>query len=69
MIAADDGAFDKFLWVAACLVALFTVTVPDCAKTKAEKYYIVTFIMSIAWMGDYTCNGTGCNMNRLHMRH
>ena len=49
---ADDGAFDKFLWIFGMpFVALFTITVPDCSKTKGEKYYIVTFIMSIAWIG------------------
>ena len=49
---AEASAFDKFLWVAGLpFVALFTVTVPDCAKTKGKDYYIVTFIMSIAWIG------------------
>jgi len=49
---ADDGAFDKFLWITGMpFVCLFTITVPDCSKTKGEKYYLVTFIMSIAWIG------------------
>merc|ERR1711871_779253 len=54
---AEDSAFDKFLWIAGLpFVALFTITVPDCSKTKGEKYYIVTFIMSIAWIGGL-CTG------------
>jgi K+-dependent Na+/Ca+ exchanger-like protein len=49
---SDDSAFDKFLWVSGLpFVFLFQITIPDCAKTKAEKYYIVTFIMSIGWIG------------------
>lgn len=49
---ADDSAFDKFLWITGMpFVCLFTITVPDCSKTKGEKYYLVTFIMSIAWIG------------------
>lgn len=49
---AEDGKFDQFLWIAGMpFVVLFTFTVPDCAKTKGEKYYLVTFFMSIAWIG------------------
>merc|ERR1712167_57572 len=29
---------------------LYTLTVPDCTKTKAKHLYIVTFIMSILWI-------------------
>ena len=55
--SADDGAFDKFLWIAGMpFVCLFTVTVPDCSKTKGEKYYMLTFLMSIAWIGGL-CTG------------
>ena len=41
---SDDGAFDKFIWVFGLpFVCLFQITIPDCSKTKAENYYIVTY--------------------------
>lgn len=67
---ADDSLFDKFLWITGMpFVCLFTVTVPDCSKTAGEKYYIVTFIMSIAWIGGLctamvqAATWIGCIMN------
>ena len=30
---------------------MFTVTIPDCATKKFEKWYTVSFIMSIMWIG------------------
>ena len=49
---AEDGAFDKFLWVMGMpFVCFFQATIPDCSKTKGEKYYLVSFIMSICWIG------------------
>ena len=49
---SDDGAFDKIIWVFGMpFVVLFQLTIPDCSKTKAEKYYLVTFFTSICWIG------------------
>jgi K+-dependent Na+/Ca+ exchanger-like protein len=49
---ADDGLFDKILWVFGLpFVVLFQLTIPDCSKTAAEKYYLLTFFMSICWIG------------------
>ena len=64
---SDDSAFDKFLWVSGLpFVFLFQITIPDCAKTKAEKYYIVTFIMSAkklgharSWCDEYAVHTAG----------
>jgi Ca2+/Na+ antiporter len=33
------------------LLVLFTITIPDCATKKFEKWYVVSFIMSILWIG------------------
>jgi Ca2+/Na+ antiporter len=33
------------------LLVLFTITIPDCATKKFEKYYVVSFFMSIMWIG------------------
>jgi K+-dependent Na+/Ca+ exchanger-like protein len=49
---SDDGLFDKFLWVAGMpFVIFFQMTIPDCSKTAGEKYYLITFFMSIVWIG------------------
>lgn len=31
------------------MVAL-SLTVPDCSRPQHEKYYILTFVMSISWI-------------------
>ena len=31
------------------MVAL-SLTIPDCSRPKYEKYYILTFVMSISWI-------------------
>ncbi len=33
------------------LIAAFTVTIPDCATKRFEKWYVVSFFMSIVWIG------------------
>jgi len=49
---SDDGVFDKVLWVLGMpFVVMFQFTIIDCSKTKGEKYYIQSFVMSIAWIG------------------
>ena len=30
--------------------AAFTVTIPPCADAKWERYYVVSFVMSILWI-------------------
>lgn len=48
----DEGSLDKFLWVVSFpLLCIFTAFVPDCGHPKAEKYYVVTFVMSIGMIG------------------
>ena len=49
---SDDPPLDKFLWVISFpLLCIFTMLVPDCGHPKGEKFYIVTFIMSILVIG------------------
>jgi hypothetical protein len=49
---SEDPPMDKVLWVLSFpLLCIFTAFVPDCGHPKAEKYYVVTFIMSIGMMG------------------
>jgi K+-dependent Na+/Ca+ exchanger-like protein len=47
----DASVKDQILW-AMCLpyYVLFTITIPDCSKAVCERLYIVTFVMSIAWI-------------------
>jgi K+-dependent Na+/Ca+ exchanger-like protein len=49
---AEDSALDKFLWVIGLpLVVVFTALIPDCSHSKAENWYVVTFVMSIGAIG------------------
>lgn len=47
------------------LVAL-SITIPDCGKPRWEQWYVVSFLMSLAWIGVLThymvewVNGLGC---------
>lgn len=42
---------ERFLFVFGLpfLVGL-SLTVPDCSRPQYEKYYVVTFVMSITWI-------------------
>eukprot|EP01051_Picozoa_sp_SAG22_P023387 SAG22_NODE_6012_length_916_cov_1.022032_1_plen_305_part_11 len=33
------------------LMLMFTYTVPDCKREKFKKYYLVTFLVAIMWLG------------------
>lgn len=46
-----EGWVERFLFVFGFpfMVAL-SLTVPDCSRPKYEKYYILTFVMSISWI-------------------
>lgn len=49
---SDESPMDKFLWVASFpLLCIFTAFVPDCGHPKGEKYYVLTFVMSIGMIG------------------
>lgn len=47
-----DNLQDRVLWFFSLpFYAIFTITIPDCSKPKFEKLYILSFIMSIIWIG------------------
>eukprot|EP00958_Prasinococcus_capsulatus_P010270 scaffold998_cov411-Prasinococcus_capsulatus_cf.AAC.15 len=48
----DKGILAKILWLLSIpFYAVFTATIPDCKSKRWENYYIVTFLMAIAWIG------------------
>lgn len=49
---ADGGFLDKALWAPSLpWYVLFMYTVPNCATEKWEKFYLVSFVGSIVWIG------------------
>ena len=47
----DDGITDKILWVFSVPFYTLFLLIPNCGKEGYEKWYIVTFIMSIGMIG------------------
>ncbi|KAK3252994.1 hypothetical protein CYMTET_37735 [Cymbomonas tetramitiformis] len=46
---------DKFLWASSLpFYAMFSVTIPNCSKPAWQKWYPLTFAMSILWIGGLT---------------
>ena len=53
--SVPQGVISKTLWVLAFPVTcLFYVTIPDCRKERWEKWYVVSFLISLAWIGLFT---------------
>eukprot|EP00903_Cladosiphon_okamuranus_P016896 g15577.t1 len=50
-LAWPKGWVQRFLFIFGLpfMVAL-SLTIPDCSRPKYEKYYIITFVMSITWI-------------------
>jgi len=47
-----DGLQDRVLWFFSLpFLVLFTFTIPDCGAPKYAKYYVMSFAMSIIWIG------------------
>ena len=47
-----EGTFQRFLWLMKLPVqCLMFLTIPDCRTDRWEKWYFVTFIMSLIWIG------------------
>lgn len=64
----EDGCFDKFLWIMSLPYNIcFTFTVPHCQKHP--KLYLVSFGMSILWIGAiclgmvFMASDVGCMLN------
>ncbi|CAM9725571.1 unnamed protein product [Ectocarpus sp. 12 AP-2014] len=51
LLTWPEGWMERFLFVFGLpfLVGL-SLTVPDCSRPEYEKYYILTFVMSISWI-------------------
>lgn len=65
-----DSARDYPLWLLSLpWYAVFTITIPDCTKPRWDKWYMVSFIMSIVWIGVISwfmvdwCVVIGCVLN------
>ena len=53
--SVPQGILLKTLWVLALPVTcLFYVTIPDCRKERWEKWYVVSFLISLTWSGLFT---------------
>ena len=51
-LAWPSGRWNKVRWAIMFPIrVLYYVTIPDCRIPDWESWYIVTFVMSIAWMG------------------
>lgn len=47
-----DGILHKVIWFLGFpVMILFYITIPPCCKEKWSEWYLVTFIMSVLWMG------------------
>ncbi|KAK2154216.1 hypothetical protein LSH36_274g01058 [Paralvinella palmiformis] len=50
-----DGALRCTLWVIALpLIIIMFISIPDCRQPRWQKCYIITFIMSILWIGVFS---------------
>ena len=49
---APDGIIAKIAWVLGMPVCLlFYITIPPCCKQRWSEWFLVTFLMSVLWMG------------------
>ena len=47
-----DGCVNKMIWLLGFpVMLLFYITIPPCCKKKWSEWYLVTFSMSVLWMG------------------
>lgn len=51
------------------LLTIFTFTIPDCSKPKWRQFYVVSFVMSLWWIGFLThymvewATAVGCDLD------
>lgn len=51
-LACPPGRWEKARWAIMFPIrVLYCLTIPDCRVSKWESWYIVTFVLSISWMG------------------
>jgi hypothetical protein len=47
-----DGCWKRFIWVLGLPLSLtLYVTVPDCRRERFKKCFVLTFILSVVWIG------------------
>ena len=47
-----EGVFAKIAWILGMPVCLlFYITIPPCCKQRWSEWFLVTFLMSVLWMG------------------
>ncbi|CAM9305447.1 unnamed protein product [Chrysoparadoxa australica] len=47
-----EGFIDRALFLLGVpFIFMFAMTIPDCTTPGGEKYYVLTFVMSILWIG------------------
>lgn len=55
----SDTLWNKFTWLALWPICfLFFWTIPDCRSERWKKFYALTFLMCIIWIGIYCYSGT-----------
>ena len=46
-----QGCISRILWITALpFICLFYVTIPDCRKNRWEKWFLVSFFLSVLWI-------------------
>lgn len=50
-----QGTISRALWIIALPIkCLFFLTIPDCRKARWENWYLVSFTVSLIWIGSFT---------------
>ena len=50
-----QGCCKRFLWIISLpITLLLIITVPDCRRERWKRWFVVTFITSIVWIGAYS---------------
>lgn len=50
-----QGTISRALWLMALPIkCLFFLTIPDCRKARWENWYLVSFTVSLIWIGSFT---------------
>ncbi|XP_030747873.1 sodium/potassium/calcium exchanger 3 isoform X1 [Sitophilus oryzae] len=49
---SENGTFRQLMWIVTWPIRLvFFLTIPDCEKPKLKKWFPITFLMCIIWIG------------------
>ena len=66
----EDAGFVKLVLHYATVPLLFAlyITLPDVRKPKSKKYFVVTFVGAIVWVGVFSYLMVSCSATRTHAR-